>query len=73
MFKAVHLQGRINIEILERSLNEIVHRHEILRTNFKEVEENPVQVIAPRCNSENFGCGLTRIIKTRTVRNNYNF
>ncbi|WP_420372376.1 non-ribosomal peptide synthetase [Microcystis aeruginosa] len=48
MFKAVHLQGRINIEILERSLNEIVHRHEILRTNFKEVEENPVQVIAPR-------------------------
>ncbi|MFM7713084.1 MAG: condensation domain-containing protein, partial [Microcystis sp.] len=26
MFKAVHLQGRINIEILERSLNEIVHR-----------------------------------------------
>ncbi len=48
MFKAVHLQGRINIEILELSLNEIVRRHEILRTNFKEVAETPVQVIAPR-------------------------
>jgi amino acid adenylation domain-containing protein/FkbH-like protein/FkbM family methyltransferase len=47
MFKAVHLQGRINIEILERSLNEIIDRHEILRTNFKEVEATPVQVIAP--------------------------
>ena len=47
MFKAVHLQGRINIEILERSLNEIIDRHEILRTNFQEVEATPVQVIAP--------------------------
>ncbi|MCB8783758.1 non-ribosomal peptide synthetase [Planktothrix agardhii] len=47
MFKAVHLQGRINLEILERSLNEIIDRHEILRTNFQEVEATPVQVIAP--------------------------
>jgi amino acid adenylation domain-containing protein/FkbH-like protein/non-ribosomal peptide synthase protein (TIGR01720 family)/FkbM family methyltransferase len=47
MFKAVHLQGRINIEILERSLNLIIDRHEILRTNFKEVEATPVQVITP--------------------------
>ncbi|WP_081694816.1 MULTISPECIES: non-ribosomal peptide synthetase [Planktothrix] len=47
MFKAVHLQGRINIEILERSLNEIIDRHEILRTNFQEVEATPVQVITP--------------------------
>jgi amino acid adenylation domain-containing protein/FkbH-like protein/non-ribosomal peptide synthase protein (TIGR01720 family) len=47
MFKAVHLQGPVNIEILERSLNEIIHRHEILRTNFQEVEATPVQVIAP--------------------------
>ena len=50
MFKAVHLQGGINIEILERSLNEIIDRHEILRTNFKEVEATPVQIIAPRAN-----------------------
>ncbi len=47
MFKAVRLNGRINIEVLERSLNEIIRRHEILRTTFNAVEGTPVQVIAP--------------------------
>ena len=48
MFKAVRLNGRINIEVLERSLNEIIRRHEVLRTNFDVVEGKPVQVIAPQ-------------------------
>ncbi len=48
MFKAVRLHGRIDVEILERSFNEIIRRHEILRTNFQMVAEGtPVQVIAP--------------------------
>ncbi|MEH1869066.1 MAG: amino acid adenylation domain-containing protein [Nostoc sp.] len=47
MFKAVRLNGRINIEVLERSLNEIIRRHEVLRTTFSAVEGKPVQVIAP--------------------------
>ncbi|UKO95748.1 non-ribosomal peptide synthetase [Nostoc sp. UHCC 0870] len=47
MFKAVRLQGRLDIEILERSLNEIIRRHEVLRTTFSSAEGTPVQVIAP--------------------------
>jgi amino acid adenylation domain-containing protein/FkbH-like protein/non-ribosomal peptide synthase protein (TIGR01720 family)/FkbM family methyltransferase len=48
MFKAVRLNGRLDIKVLERSLNEIIRRHEVLRTTFKAVEGTPVQVIAPR-------------------------
>jgi amino acid adenylation domain-containing protein/FkbH-like protein/non-ribosomal peptide synthase protein (TIGR01720 family)/FkbM family methyltransferase len=48
MFKAVRLNGRLDIEILERSLNEIISRHEILRTTFIAVEGTPVQIIAPQ-------------------------
>jgi amino acid adenylation domain-containing protein/FkbH-like protein/non-ribosomal peptide synthase protein (TIGR01720 family)/FkbM family methyltransferase len=47
MFKAVRLNGRLDIKVLERSLNEIIRRHEVLRTTFNAVEETPVQVIAP--------------------------
>ncbi|MBE9035788.1 amino acid adenylation domain-containing protein [aff. Roholtiella sp. LEGE 12411] len=47
MFKAVRLNGRLDIEVLERSLNEIIRRHEVLRTTFSAVEGTPVQVIAP--------------------------
>jgi Condensation domain/TubC N-terminal docking domain len=39
--------GRLNIESLERSLNEIVRRHESLRTAFSVMDGQPVQVIAP--------------------------
>ncbi len=43
---AVRLTGPLNIEVLERSLNEIVRRHESLRTTFKTIDGRPVQVIA---------------------------
>ena len=43
----VRLSGRISFEILERSISEIVRRHEALRTSFSSVEEQPVQMIAP--------------------------
>jgi NRPS condensation-like uncharacterized protein len=36
-----------NVPVLERSLNEIVRRHESLRTTFKSVDGQPVQVVAP--------------------------
>ena len=38
--------GPLDLEALERSLSEIVRRHEILRTTFHSVEGEPVQVIA---------------------------
>ncbi len=44
---AVWLRGQLNPGILEETLNEIVRRHEILRTTFKVANDSPVQVIAP--------------------------
>lgn len=44
---ALHLKGQIDISALQQSLNEILRRHEALRTTFVAVEGQPVQVIAP--------------------------
>ena len=41
---AVRLTGPLNVAVLERSLNEIVRRHESLRTTFKTIDGRPVQV-----------------------------
>ncbi|HKV34445.1 MAG TPA: amino acid adenylation domain-containing protein [Pyrinomonadaceae bacterium] len=43
---AVWLEGDLDVVALERSLNEIVRRHEILRTTFRTERGWPVQVIA---------------------------
>ncbi|GLV53939.1 hypothetical protein KDH_07900 [Dictyobacter sp. S3.2.2.5] len=42
---ALHLKGELNAAALLRSLQEIVRRHEILRTSFVVQDEQPVQVI----------------------------
>src|SRR5262249_38499190 len=44
---ALRLRFAVNLEVLERGLNEIVRRHEALRTTFVAVDGQPVQVIAP--------------------------
>ena len=44
----LRITSEIDLAILERSINEIVHRHEILRTTFAEVDGQCVQVIAPQ-------------------------
>jgi len=41
------LTGRLDIAALEKSVGEIIRRHEILRTTFADVDEGPVQIIAP--------------------------
>src|SRR5262249_9526387 len=46
----VHLSGELNIAAIERSLNEIVARHESLRTTFQIIDDQPVQAIAPSAN-----------------------
>jgi amino acid adenylation domain-containing protein len=43
---ALRLSGQLNIAAIESSINEIIQRHEALRTNFKIVEGQPVAVIA---------------------------
>ncbi|UTY57075.1 amino acid adenylation domain-containing protein [Massilia sp. erpn] len=40
------LRGALDIDALERSLNEIVHRHEILRTTFTDGAEGAMQLIS---------------------------
>jgi amino acid adenylation domain-containing protein/non-ribosomal peptide synthase protein (TIGR01720 family) len=44
---ALTLTGELNVSALESSLNEVIRRHEILRTNFVAVAGRPLQVIAP--------------------------
>ncbi|MDB9316588.1 MULTISPECIES: amino acid adenylation domain-containing protein [Cyanophyceae] len=44
---AVRLKGNLDVRVLERSLNEIIQRHEVLRTHFKTVNGNPVLHIQP--------------------------
>jgi len=44
---AVRLKGPLNVAALEQSLNEIVRRHESLRTTFGVIDGRPIQVIAP--------------------------
>ncbi|HEX5601466.1 MAG TPA: condensation domain-containing protein, partial [Pyrinomonadaceae bacterium] len=43
---ALRLTGRLNTEALEWGINEIIRRHEILRTTFRLVDNQPVQIIA---------------------------
>lgn len=42
---AVRIKGRLDVPILERALNEVVRRHEALRTTFAVVEGAPVQTV----------------------------
>jgi hypothetical protein len=44
---AVRLRGALDVPALRRTLDEIVRRHEALRTTFAEVGGEPVQLIAP--------------------------
>ena len=44
---AIRLTGTLNTPALERSFDEIIRRHEVLRTTFSTHEGQPVQVIAP--------------------------
>ncbi len=44
---AANLKGPLNVDALERSLNEIVGRHESLRTTFTTNDGQPIQVITP--------------------------
>ncbi len=44
---AVRLRGQLRIDAMQRTLNEIVRRHESLRTSFPTIDAQPVQAIAP--------------------------
>jgi len=44
---ALRLPTTIDADILDRSVNYLVRRHETLRTTFREFDDGPMQVIAP--------------------------
>jgi|APSaa5957512535_1039671.scaffolds.fasta_scaffold00708_2 amino acid adenylation domain-containing protein len=44
---ALKIIGKLNVPILEQSLNKIIQRHESLRTTFATKGEMPVQLISP--------------------------
>ncbi len=43
----VRLTGPLDVNTLEKSIGEVINRHESLRTTFRKIDERPVQVIAP--------------------------
>lgn len=43
----LRLKGELKVKVLKESINELVKRHEALRTTFKAVDEDPLQFIAP--------------------------
>lgn len=43
----VRIAGALDLTILEKSINEIIRRHQSLRTTFNSVAGKPVQVVAP--------------------------
>jgi amino acid adenylation domain-containing protein len=62
------LQGPLNVAALEQSLNEIVNRHESLRTSFAQKDDQPVQVIAPFSPAKLDVVELTDLDAESTVR-----
>src|SRR5262245_59274710 len=45
---AVRISGNVDMKAFVRALNEIIRRHEVLRTSFQPLHGTPVQVIIPR-------------------------
>ncbi|MBW4597353.1 MAG: amino acid adenylation domain-containing protein [Brasilonema angustatum HA4187-MV1] len=47
---ALHIVGTLSVTALEQSLQEIIHRHEALHTNFITVDGQPTQIIQKQTN-----------------------
>jgi len=48
IYTASRLEGRLDVAVMQRAINEIVRRHEILRATFAMIDGSPVMVIAPQ-------------------------
>ena len=64
MPESIRLGGPLDLRALEESLNEIIRRHEVLRTTFRTTDEGPVQVVAPHQN-----VGMVRVDLTELPPN----
>lgn len=45
--RAIRLKGRVERQVLEQCFNEILKRHDILRTTFTENDGEPAQIVSP--------------------------
>jgi amino acid adenylation domain-containing protein len=61
----VHFTGVLDRDLLFSSFNEIVNRHEILRTNFKKVGDSYIQIINPEQSISIPVTDLTELDKAR--------
>ena len=59
----LRLGGGLNVSVLQRCLNEVLRRHETLRTRFKTVEGRPVQEIQTAASIEIALVDLTKLSK----------
>src|SRR5688572_18505687 len=50
IFSASRIKGPLDATVMERVVNELVARHEVLRTTFTVVDDQPMQVIHPKMN-----------------------
>ncbi|HEY0726767.1 MAG TPA: amino acid adenylation domain-containing protein [Pyrinomonadaceae bacterium] len=48
IFSASRIRGPLDAALMQRVVNELIARHEVLRTTFKVVDDQPVQVIHPQ-------------------------
>src|SRR5215203_76358 len=48
--EALRMTGKLNLPLLEQVLNEVVRRHEVLRTTFEFVNDDPVQIVSSKLN-----------------------
>jgi hypothetical protein len=46
IYTASRLEGRLDVAVMQRAINEIIGRHEILRATFAVIDASPVMVIA---------------------------
>jgi amino acid adenylation domain-containing protein len=44
---ALHLKGKLDLDVLKQTFQEIIRRHENLRTNFTTIDGKPIQIIQP--------------------------
>jgi amino acid adenylation domain-containing protein/non-ribosomal peptide synthase protein (TIGR01720 family) len=68
----LRLEGRVDLEALEGAINEIVRRHEVLRTRIKVDDGIPVQVIddwQPQCLETEDLSGLEETARETAVQN----
>ena len=66
---ALQISGSLNISVLEQVITEIVRRHEILRTNFQQIEGKNLQVIRPEINISLQVINLDQITAKQQLQN----